>query len=262
MAGLLTGRVAIVTGGGKGLGKVLCLALAEEGADIVVAGRTPEPLETVAGAVRALGRKSLAVPTDVTSEEQVVNLVNVTLEQLGRVDILINNAATITRFEPIVQTSLETWNHALAANLTSAMLCSRECIKPMSANGKGAIINMVGTSGKRAVPYMAPHSASKFGLVGLTQAMALETAAMGIRINAVCPGGIEGEQRDEIYRLMAARMGEADAAKSLASRSTTTHTGQTVTPQEISKLVVFLVSDLSEPITGQSQIISRGGDMY
>ena len=262
MTGLLSDRVAIVTGGGKGLGKVLSLALAKEGADVVVAGRSPEPLEMVAEEVRQLGRKALAVPTDVTSEGQIINLVKHTVDEFGKIDILINNAATITRFEPILETSLETWNDALAVNLTSAMLCSRECLKHMSAQQSGSIVNLVGTSGKRAVPYMAPHSASKFALIGLTQALAMEVAPFGVRVNAVCPGGIEGEQHKEIHRLMAERMKNTQAAEGLATRGSTTKTGQTVTPEEISRLVLFLVSDLSDPITGQSSIISRGGDMY
>lgn len=261
MTDLLKDRVAIVTGGSRGLGSVAAKALAAQGAHVAVVGRTLAPLQAVAAEIEALGRPSLAISADVTKEDQVIAMVERVVGKFGKIDILVNCAGIVAEFKPLVETSLDFWQRTLDANLTSTMLCGRECLKRMIPQRSGNIINIVGTSAKRGIPFMAPHSASKYGVIGLTQAMASEVASFGIRVNSICPGGIKGEHHAILQDRVQERMQEKAGAAAMGTASRSGSAGQTVTPEEISRLIVFLASDLSDPITGQSPVISRGGEM-
>ena len=257
---LLLDRVAVVTGGGYGLGRVIALTLAREGAHVVVAARNVERLERTAADIQRLGRRGLAVVTDITDEAQVVSMVERTVAELGPVDILVNNAAITAEWKPIVETSLEYWNQAIAVNLTGAMLCARECLKQMLPQKRGAIVNIAGTGARQGVANMGPHSSSKFGLIGLTQSLAMEVAGQGVRVNAVCPWAVEGEHLRQINENRV-RQGEPDGDH-LERLNKASPMGRIVRPEEVAETVVFLASDLSGAITGQTIDVTTGVTMH
>lgn len=185
----LKDKVAIVTGASKGIGRAIALGYAEAGAHLVLVARTKGLLESLAGEVRALGRRALAVVTDVTEEDQVSAMVERAKEAFGRIDVLVNNAGG-GAYRPIWRTPLKTWEWLMAVNLRGPFLCTKHVWQTMQAQGGGAILNIGSTSGSRAYPLMAAYSASKWGLVGLTKVCAEEGRVDGIRVNIINPGKV------------------------------------------------------------------------
>lgn len=183
----LDDKVALVTGASRTIGKAIAIALAKEGARLVVAARTPETLDDTAAMIRESGSEALVVPTDVRSEEEIENLFKKTMEHYGRLDILVNNAG-IFGSAPIDELSTEIWDDVIATNLRSAFLCSRAAFRIMKAQGGGRIINIGSVSASRVRPGNAPYSSAKFGLVGLTQTIALEGRDYNINCGILHPG--------------------------------------------------------------------------
>ena len=185
--GKLDDKVALVTGASRTIGKAIAIALAQEGARLVVAARTLETLNDTAEKIRESGTEALVVPTDVRSEEEIENLFKKTMEHYGRLDILVNNAG-IFGSAPIDELSTEIWDDVIATNLRSAFLCSRAAFRIMKAQGGGRIINIGSVSASRVRPGNAPYSSAKFGLVGLTQTIALEGRDYNINCGILHPG--------------------------------------------------------------------------
>jgi NAD(P)-dependent dehydrogenase (short-subunit alcohol dehydrogenase family) len=185
--GQLVGRVAVITGAGTGIGRSIALRFASEGAKVVLASRNRQKLAAVAGEIQAKGETALIVPTDVTLEEDVVNLFQLTMENFGRVDILVNNAGISIR-TPIDQMSFDVWRQVLDVNLNGAFLCSREALKIMKPQRSGRIINIGSISAKVPRPDNAPYTASKFALEGFTRALGLEARGDGIAVSIIHPG--------------------------------------------------------------------------
>ncbi len=183
----LQDRVAVITGASKGIGRSIAVAYAAEGARVVLASRSREGLDAVAREVREAGGMALAIPTDVTVEEEVVDLFRRTADAVGSVDILVNNAG-ISVGAPADEVSLELWQQVLGVNLTGAFLCSREALKIMKGQGSGRIINIGSVSAKVPRPNSAPYTASKFGLEGLTRAFALDAREFGVAVCILHPG--------------------------------------------------------------------------
>ena len=183
----LDDKVALVTGASRTIGKAIAIALAQEGARLVVAARTLETLNDTAEKIRESGTEALVVPTDVRSEEEIENLFKKTMEHYGRLDILVNNAG-IFGSAPIEELSTEIWDDVIATNLRSAFLCSRAAFRIMKAQGGGRIINIGSVSASRVRPGNAPYSSAKFGLVGLTQTIALEGRDYNINCGILHPG--------------------------------------------------------------------------
>ena len=183
----LKDQVAVVTGASSGIGHSIALAYASEGARTVLTSRNQEKLEQVADEIRAVGGSATAVPTDVTVEEQVVNLFDHVSAELGSVDVLVNNAG-ISVGGPTHELSLEIWQKVIDINLTGAFLCSREALKIMTAQGSGRIINIGSVSAKVPRIHAAPYTASKFGLEGLTRSLALDAREHGIAVSILHPG--------------------------------------------------------------------------
>jgi NAD(P)-dependent dehydrogenase (short-subunit alcohol dehydrogenase family) len=246
----LTGRTAIVTGGGSGIGKGICLSLAQAGANIVVANRNADTAERTAREVQAMGNKSLAIPTDVCIRKQVEHMVSRTVEIFGTVDILVNNAGGTTPAMdvPALEMSEDTWDSVVDLNLKSVFLCSQAAAKIMSQKKKGNIINI--SSWLAFAPSLGclPYGTSKAGVTNLTQTLARMLGPYSIRVNAIAPGVIP-----------TGRFGEGLSATSegLELKRKQVALGRLGTPEDIGWAVVFLASDAAAYITGQ--VISVDG---
>lgn len=241
----ITGRVAVVTGAGSGLGAGFARALAEAGADVVVAGRRPEALEATARSVRAVGRQCLAVPTDVTRPEDCAALVDAAVDQFGRIDVLVNNAG-VSVVTPASRERPEDFASVVQVNLFGAYWVAQACAQVM---GHGSsIINVSSMLGlvKSHLP-QAAYASSKAGLIGLTRDLSNQWAARkGIRVNAIAPGFVETD--------MISDMSEEDLSRFLSGCSL----GRVATQREIDAVVVFLASPASSYITGSTIAVDGG----
>ena len=190
----LAGKTAIITGGGSGIGKGIARAFAEEGCNVVLAGRTASRLESAAEELRSLHVECLAIPCDVTDEAQVITLFEQTISSFGRLDILVNSSGAFDD-APLEELTMAQWNNVIGACLTGPFLCTREAFRIMKPAGGGRIINIGSISASRTRIDMAPYTAAKFGVWGLTQAAALEGRDYGIAVSCLHPGNTAVERR-------------------------------------------------------------------
>jgi NAD(P)-dependent dehydrogenase (short-subunit alcohol dehydrogenase family) len=237
----LDGRVAIITGGGTGIGRGAALVLAGHGADVVLAGRRPGPLESTAAEVRALGRRALAVPADVTRPENCQQLIDTTLAGFGRLDILVNNAGG-AQTRPIATWTGEEWLQVMALNLNAVYFLSVAAAKPMLAQRKGAIVNISSGASLLAMPQAAAYGAAKAGVNQLTGSMAAAWTRKGVRVNAIAVGAVRAATLlDDAarYGLDPEELGKTNASGRLGE------------PEEIGYGVLFFASDASSFCSGQ-----------
>ena len=256
----LNGKVAIVTGGGVGIGEAIALAFAAEGAEVVVAARALPRLEAVAEKIRSQGGKAIAMQIDVSDEEQVKQMVARTLDEHGRVDILVNNSGIAGPTVNLVDLELADWNKTLAIDLTGTMLCSREALKNMVERQGGNIINISSIAGTIGVPMRTPYCSAKWGVIGFTQALAKEVSKNNIRVNCIAPGMIEGERMVNVLTARAEAEGmtydDVVARDTAAARE---RMGRALlTADEIAKTAVFLASSESSGITGRTLTVDAG----
>ena len=244
----LEGRVAIVTGGSKGLGEAMARALAEAGASLVVASRNLTECQNIANSIAVVtGRGTLALRVDVTVRPEVDRMVEETLSRFGRIDILVNNAGINIR-KPLMELSDEDWSQVMSINLTGPMLCSRAVGKVMIERRSGSIINLSSTLGYVGLPARTAYSSSKAGLVGFTRTLALEWAQYNVRVNAVCPGPFETAmnkallQNPEVFDYFVSRI----------------PLGRIANPEELAGPIIFLASDASSFMTGSTLLIDGG----
>jgi NAD(P)-dependent dehydrogenase (short-subunit alcohol dehydrogenase family) len=245
---MLKGRVAVVTGGGTGIGRAISIGLAELGADVVVASRDPQHLDPTADDIRGLGRRALAIPTDIRRPEQVEALVQQTVVELGRVDIHVNNAGGQYP-GPAEELSAEGWRRVIDLNLNGTFYCAQSIARHMMQAGGGVIVNIVANFGLRAAPGLAHSAAARAGVISLTRTLALEWAKYGIRVNAVAPGVVmtEGALAEMLINPEAIeRIERAIPLKRLG------------TPEDVANLVMFLVSDAAAYITGETIAVDGG----
>jgi NAD(P)-dependent dehydrogenase (short-subunit alcohol dehydrogenase family) len=244
----LTSRVAIITGGGTGIGRGAALVLAAHGADIVLAGRRREPLESTAEEIRALDRRALPVSTDVTNTEACQALVATTLAEFGRLDILVNNAGG-AETKSIRKWTEEEWLQVLALNLGSVWHLSRAASEPMLAQNKGAIVNISSGASLLAMPQAAPYGAAKAGVNNLTGAMAAAWTPKGVRVNSIAVGAVRAASLlDDLarYDLDPEVVGMTNASGRLGD------------PEEIGYGVLFFASDASSFCSGQTLYMHGG----
>src|SRR5688572_5797764 len=189
---------AVITGGGRNIGRAIALQLAREGMSVVVAGPDSSDLETTAAEVRAVGHTALPLVTDVRDEEQVHALMRKATLTFGRIDVLVNNAAIVGPTAPVSDIDHADWNDVLAVNLTGAFLCAKAALPTMITQKRGKIINISSIAGKIAYPLRSAYAVSKWGLIGLTVTLAREVGEHNVQVNAVCPGPVSGERMKHI----------------------------------------------------------------
>lgn len=243
----LRDKVAIVTGGGTGIGKAIALEFARVGAHIVVASRKLPNLEKVASEVRALGRRSLAVACDVRKPEEVDAMVQKTVEEFGRIDILVNNAGASFR-APLEDISPNGWDAVVGINLKGVYLCSRAAGKVMIPQKQGNIVNIASIAGVMGSPLMSPYGAAKAAVINFTTSLAVEWAPHNIRVNCIAPGPILTEGYQEVLR--------GGGVKQLPpALNALDRWGK---PEEIAYATVFLASDASSFMTGETILVDGG----
>ena len=268
----LSGRVALVTGGSRGLGRVDALTLGRAGADVLIADILVEsddsaaqeygPLaqaaaagglvktEATAAEIEGMGRRSLALKCDVTDAAQVDGVVAQAVEELGSVDILVNNAGTLDHLGQVENQSPELWERDLRVNLTGAFNCSRAVWPHMKERGWGRIVNMASVAGTLGGFGQASYSTTKAGLLGLTKSLALEGARHGITVNAIVPGVIGTE---------AFHFGNQEMNERMIKRTALRRPGE---PQDVANAITFLCSDLAAYVTGVELNVSGGIELF
>ena len=269
----LQGKVALVTGaaGAAGLGRAIALRLAQEGADLVVNDlseevTTRQGLPAVVAEIEALGRRALAVYADVSSAQQVEEMVAAVLAEFGRIDILVNNAGAPAGRDraPVVELEEEAFDLVQRVNVKGTFLCSRAVAREMITRGEGGrIINISSAAGKQGVARYAAYCASKFAVRGFTQALALELAQHQITVNAICPGLIATERIDDMAAALAPSgvNSEDFRQEMIAKSSASVPLGRMTETADIANMAAFLASDQAEFLTGMSPTVDGGQRM-
>lgn len=247
----LDDRVAIVTGGGGGLGSGICPALAAAGATVVVAGRTRESLERVARDVNESGGRAIPVEVDIADEASIGRMIEQVMGECGGIDILVNNAAVYHR-KPWLEITSDEWDEVLDTNLKGYYLCARAAYPALKASGRGRIVNVASITFFGGVPYLLDYVASKGGIVGLTRALAREAGPDGITVNTLSPGAFPTDA-EKIHPDLERYNREILAAQSIKRRGT---------PEDVGHLVTFLAGDGASFITGQLIQIDGGWVMH
>jgi NAD(P)-dependent dehydrogenase (short-subunit alcohol dehydrogenase family) len=247
--GLLDGKVGIVTGAGAGIGRATAELFAAEGARVVVAERDAESGQGTVEAIAAAGGSALFVGTDVAEADQVQALVDRTLSDCGALHCVSNNAASGGGYARTAELDEKTWDRTMAVTLKGVWLCMRSQIPAIQASGGGSIVNIASVSGIKGEAFLSAYSAAKGGVIALTKSAASEYASSGVRINAVCPGGIETDGMTDYLR-RAPEMREVTVGAHAL--------GRLGTPLEIAESVVWLCSDRSSFTTGHVMVVDGG----
>jgi NAD(P)-dependent dehydrogenase (short-subunit alcohol dehydrogenase family) len=250
----LEGRVALVTGGGRGIGRAIALALARAGAHVAVAARTVPEIEAVAAEVAALGRRTHFFPLDMADREMIAAAPRQVAAALGPVEILVNNAG-VHATEPVDALTDASWDMILAVNLTGPALLTRACLPGMYDRGWGRVINVASVAGKVGLKYASAYAASKHGLIGLTRSLALEAAKKGVTANAICPSWTETQMLDDAVEAVAlhTQRTEAEARRAILRSNPV---GRAALPEEVADVAVLLAG--SPILTGQSIHVDGG----
>ncbi len=252
----LAGRVAVVTGAGRGVGAAAADQLAAAGAAVMLAARTGRDVQAVADRLRATGAAVGWQICDVTDEAQVTALASATEAQLGPADILVNNAGMATA-SPLPKMTRDLWDRVFAVNVTGTFLCTRALLPGMVARGWGRVVNVASIAGLTAGKYMSAYAASKHAMVGFTRAIAAEVADRGVTVNAVCPGYLDtGMTRESIDRIVR-RTGRTPEA-ALDAILQTNPQRRLIAPDEVAAAVLFLCGEAARGITGEALVIDGG----
>ena len=244
----LTGKNALVTGASRGIGREVALGLAAAGADVALSARDEGRLKEVAAAVEALGRRAVVLPADVTDAEACRSLAADAVEQLGAVDVLVNNAGGSSYMGPFTDLRFSGWEKVMRLNVDSIVHLCQAVGRHMLERGSGSVINVASVAGLTGTPTLAPYGASKAAVISLTKSLALEWGAQGVRVNALCPGWTKTDLNSDLWgdEALGRMMVEPTALKRWAEA------GEMVGP------VVFLAGDAASYLTGQALVVDGG----
>ncbi|MEW5945340.1 MAG: glucose 1-dehydrogenase [bacterium] len=248
MKGILEDRVAVITGSTRGIGRAIAGIFSRSGAKVVISGRKADAVEAVVGELRASGAECIGVPAHVGKKEDLEKLAAETLKAFGRIDILVNNAATNPVFCPILSVDEGAWDKIIDANLKGCFLLCRTVGKTMISQKRGVIVNVASTAGFSPAPGLGVYAVSKAGLIMLTKVLAAELAPFNIRANAVAPGLVKTKFSSALWQ-------NEDILKRVLTHTPMGRTGE---PEEIAQAVLFLASDASSFITGHTVVIDGG----
>ncbi|HEV2508741.1 SDR family oxidoreductase [Bosea sp. (in: a-proteobacteria)] len=249
----LSGKVAIVTGGGTGIGLAIARMFVDEGAQVVIAGRSQASLDKAAAGIGAH-----AIAADVSQEADAARLARETAARFGGVDILVNNAGVTGQVANAEDLDIAQWDETMAINIRGTILCIKYCVPLMRARGGGSIINMSSLMGLRGYPMRSAYTATKFAVIGITQAVAQEVGIHGIRVNALCPGAVNGELMQRVIAARAAK--ENRPAEEIIRVNYTDKAAlkRWVEPEEVARAALFLASGQSSSITSESIKVDAG----
>ncbi|MEH7177994.1 glucose 1-dehydrogenase [Neobacillus vireti] len=252
-----TNKVAVVTGGGGGIGRAVSLKLAEAGAKVVIVDISEDAGMVTVNQITTQGGEAIFIQTDVTKEEDIQNYVQTTIDRYGKIDIFLNNAGWEGKISSLVDYPTEEFDRVMSINVRGVFLGLKYVMPYMIAQKSGAIVNTASAAGLQGTPNLAAYGASKHAVLGLTKTAGFEGAIHGIRVNAVCPGPVNTEMMCSIER----GFGKGDPEAALISRkamAVKTPTGRYAKPEEIANLMMYLVSDFSTHIIGQQFVIDGG----
>jgi NAD(P)-dependent dehydrogenase (short-subunit alcohol dehydrogenase family) len=255
--GLLDGKVAIITGASKGIGRALSLRFAREGAAVICAARSADLVKETAAQVKAAGGRAIALVCDAAQEDEVRRLVAAGVKEFGKIDTLVNNAGDGGVTKPVQDYSMEDWRYTIDSCLTSSYLCTRFVVPEMIKGGGGTIVNISSGAGRRGLPYRIGYCSAKAGQVGMTYGMAIELAPHNIRVNCVAPGAVEGDRIDRVIAGQAQVRGISveQMRKAMVERSPLK---RMVTADDIVDATVFFCSDMARSISGQVLAVNAG----
>ena len=244
----LTGKAAFVTGASRGIGRAVAVAMAAAGADLALVARSEDGLAETARAAGEHGRNAFVIPADVASEDAVDAAVASAIEQLGRIDIVVNNAGGTNFMVPFAELRMTGWDKIMRLNATSVAYVCRAVAGHLLDRGSGSVINVASVGGLAAAPLLSPYGAAKAAVVSLTKSLAVEWAARGVRVNALCPGWTATELNRNLW-------GDETAGPATVATVPMRRWGQ---PEEMAGAAVFLASDAASYMTGQTLVVDGG----
>jgi NAD(P)-dependent dehydrogenase (short-subunit alcohol dehydrogenase family) len=257
----LEGQVAIVTGAGRGIGRAIALELASLGADIVVAELDRATASDTATAVERLGRRASAVRVDVTDADDRQAMVDHTMREYGRIDVLVNNAG-IYRSAPHLEITEEHWDTVLGVNSKAVLFCSLAVLHHMLAARRGVIVNLASMAGKIATSTALPYAVSKAAVISMTRSLAAAYARDGVRVNCVCPGLVDTDMWAQIDREVGVGMLGKQPGEYVQERAAQVPLGRLAHPEDVAHIVGFLATAKANYMTGQAINITGGLVMY
>ena len=255
--GQLAGRVALITGASKGVGRVMSRMFAGEGAAVICAARSRDLVEETAAMVKTDGGRAIALVGDVSTEPDVLRIVQAGVKAFGKLDILVNNAGDGGPTKPVQDYTVDDWFYTINSCLTSSYMCTRFAVPEMLKAGGGAIVNISSTAGRRGLAYRIGYCSAKAGQVGMTYGLALELAPHNIRVNAIAPGAVAGDRIDRVIAGQAQVKGVPveEERRRFVERSPLKRMS---TAEDIASLAVYLCSDAAKNLSGQCIAVTAG----